>query len=130
MTRSPFACSPRDPILPEQGALPGYRLRLGARFDTQDAASAKPQAEQTGSVDRRRSLVAPATATATTAATEAPAAATAATAALGPRPCLVDGQGAAVHLLAVEGSDGRLRLLLTAHLHEAEALGAARVAVL
>src|SRR4051794_5019664 len=76
-----------------------------------------------------QALVAPATAAATTAATEPPTTATTATP-LGPRPRLVDGQGAAVHLLAVEGGDGRLRLLLTAHLHEAEALGAARVTVL
>src|SRR5205085_245956 len=89
------------------------------------------------------SLVAPAataaatTVTAAAAATRAAAAAAAAAAAtaaaaapafgLGTR--FVDGQRAAVHLGPVEGRDGRLRLGITAHLHEAESLGSARVAV-
>src|SRR5579885_349769 len=63
------------------------------------------------------------------AAAAAVAAAAAAAAALGLGPGLVDGQGAAARLLAVQGGDGRLGLLVVLHLHEAEALGAARVAV-
>src|SRR5262249_40975208 len=54
--------------------------------------------------------------------------ATAATAVLA-RLRLVHGQRAAARELAVEASDGGLRLLLGLHLHEAEALGAAGVAV-
>src|SRR5262249_21390394 len=42
---------------------------------------------------------------------------------------LVDGQGAAVHLLAVEGGDGGLGLLVRLHLDEGEALGLPRVTV-
>src|SRR5262245_65061224 len=42
---------------------------------------------------------------------------------------LVDGQLAAVYLLAAEGRDGRLGLLVGAHLHEPEAFGPARVPV-
>src|SRR5688572_2519824 len=63
----------------------------------------------------------------TAAAAEAAPAAAAAAVLAGPG--LVDGQGPAVGLLAVEGGDGRLRLLVGLHLHEAEALGAAGVAV-
>src|SRR5262249_50657506 len=77
-------------------------------------------------------LIAPAAAvaTATTAATAVAAAATAAaTAAFGPRLGLVDRQRATVAILAVEGLDGRLGLLLGLHFHEAEALGSPRVPV-
>src|SRR5262249_33995185 len=42
---------------------------------------------------------------------------------------LVDGQGPAVDLLAAQPGDGRLRLLVGAHLHEAEPLRAPGVAV-
>src|SRR5205085_7591861 len=45
------------------------------------------------------------------------------------RPGLVDRQAAAAGLRAVERGDGGLRLLVVAHLHEAEALGAAGVPV-
>src|SRR4051812_26893429 len=44
-------------------------------------------------------------------------------------PGFVDRQGAAVHFLAVEGGDGRLRLLVARHLDEPEALGPAAVPV-
>src|SRR5262249_57488316 len=57
------------------------------------------------------------------------AAAPAAPAAVLPGPGLVDGQGAAVVLLAVQAADGRLGLLVGAHLDEAEALAAPGVAV-
>src|SRR5262249_35289496 len=45
------------------------------------------------------------------------------------RPGLVDGQAATADLLAAEAGDGGLGLLVGAHLHEAEALGAAGVPV-
>src|SRR5438105_2271519 len=79
-------------------------------------------------------LVSPSTA-ATVAAATAPAAtaaiatATAATAAVLFGLGLIDRRGAAVHLFAVHRGDGGLRLLVAAHLDEAEALGPARVAV-
>src|SRR5262245_7678308 len=77
-------------------------------------------------------LVAPPASTAVAAA--APAVATSAAtapaaAALGLGPGLVDGQGAAADLLAVERLDGGLGFLVGLHLHEAEALGAAGVPV-
>ena len=96
----------------------------------------------------RRVLVAPATAAATaaavaaaaTTAAAAPAAATTAAVATAAAAAtaravfaglgLVDGQGAAVVLLAVEGGDGGLGLVVAAHLDEAEALAPAGVAVL
>src|SRR5438874_7670375 len=80
-------------------------------------------------------LVAPAaaiTATAATAATTEPAAtvATRSTAsAFGPRPRLVDGEGAPVRLFAVQGGDGGLGLLVGLHFHKPEALGPSRVPV-
>src|SRR4051812_19720729 len=43
---------------------------------------------------------------------------------------LVHREGAAVLLLAVEGADGGLGLFVRSHLHEAEALAAAGLAVL
>src|SRR5262245_51291942 len=46
-------------------------------------------------------------------------------AALFTRPSLVDGQPAAFNLLLVQGGDGCLRLLVTAHLDKAEAFRAA-----
>src|SRR5262249_50829715 len=64
-------------------------------------------------------------ATATAAAVTAPAP----TPAVFPRPGLVDGEGAAARLLAVQGGDGRLGLLVRLHFDEAEALGAACVPV-
>src|SRR5205823_5203852 len=77
-----------------------------------------------------------ATATAVTAAPPTAAAAEAAAAAAGPAPAafglgarLVDGEGAAAGVLAVQGGDGGLGLLVGLHLHEAEALGAAGVPV-
>src|SRR5207302_9320563 len=82
-----------------------------------------------------KDFLVPASAAATVAAASTAAAATTATeaaalaAAFGLRSGLVDGQGAAVHLFAVEGGDGGLGLLVAAHLHEAEALGAAGVPV-
>src|SRR5437016_2370017 len=68
-------------------------------------------------------LVPPAAAAVT--ALAAPAAAAPVLAGLG----LVDRQGTAPHLLAAQGGDGGLGLLVTAHLHEAEPLGAAGVPV-
>src|SRR5206468_959835 len=44
-------------------------------------------------------------------------------------PGLVDREGPAARLPAVEGGDGGLGLLVAAHLHEPEALGPARVPV-
>src|SRR4030095_16868654 len=61
-------------------------------------------------------------------AVSAPPAATATTAAtrtLFTRTCNVDGEGAAVHVLAVHGRDGFLRLFGRAHGHEAKAARAA-----
>src|SRR5262249_5306217 len=83
-------------------------------------------------VNGEKALVAPATIAATiTAATTkaASSTATAAATALGARLGLVDGQGAAAGVLAVQGGDGGLGLLLGLHLHEAEALRTAGVAV-
>src|SRR5262245_25311854 len=59
----------------------------------------------------------------------APSAPVAAATSVLTRPGLVDGEVAAVHIFAVEGGDSGLRLLVTAHLDEAEALGPARVPV-
>src|SRR5262249_13861481 len=88
-----------------------------------------PTCSPGGSVPATASAI-PASA-AVTAAAAPPAAVTAppaaAAALLGPG--LVDGQRPPVDLLAAEGGDGGLGLLVGAHLHEAEALGAARVAV-
>src|SRR5262249_45523913 len=61
--------------------------------------------------------------------TAAPAGAAAPTAPVFPGLGLVDRQPAAVHLLVAEPLDGRLGLLVAAHLDEAEALGAAGVPV-
>src|SRR5262245_48875737 len=73
--------------------------------------------------------VAPPAAAVAAATTTPGAAAAAATAAVLPGPGLVDRQVAAVDLVAVQRRDGRLGLLVAAHLHEPEALRAARVAV-
>src|SRR5262245_53742452 len=79
----------------------------------------------------RSTLVAPAAAVASPAAPAAIAAASAGAspAAFGPGLRLIDGQGAAAHVLAVQGGGRGLRLLLRLHLHEAEALRAAGVPV-
>src|SRR5262245_41085443 len=74
-------------------------------------------------------LVAPAAAAPAVAAPAAPAAAAAPATPVGLGTGLVDGQGPAVHLLAVEGRDGRLSRVVTFHFHEAEALGTAGVPV-
>src|SRR5262249_25497348 len=76
-------------------------------------------------------LVAPATVTATpVAAVTAPAPARAAPApTLRSRPCFVHRQLAAATILAIQGSDGGLRLLVGLHLHEAKAFGPAGVPV-
>src|SRR5262249_47469572 len=63
------------------------------------------------------------------AAVTAPAAGAPAPAALGLGSGLVDDQGATAGVLAVEGRDGGLGLLVAAHLNEAEPLGMPRVAV-
>src|SRR5687767_97187 len=76
-------------------------------------------------IDADLSLVAPAAAAVAAAATTAAAAATA----FGFRPRLVDGQRAAVRLLAVQRGNCRLGLLIAAHFHEAESLGTAGVPV-
>src|SRR5262249_34359585 len=73
----------------------------------------------------RASPAAPAAAAPPAAAVAAPAARTR-LAGLG----LVDREATAVVLLVVQALDGRLRLGVAAHLHEAEALAAARVTVL
>src|SRR5262245_21199544 len=65
----------------------------------------------------------------TAAATAAPAAAAAAPSALGARLGFVDRQRAAARVLAVQGRDRGLGLLLGLHLHEAKALGTAGVPV-
>src|SRR5262249_44137348 len=68
-------------------------------------------------------------ATPTPVATASTPLATASTPSFAPGSGLVDREAAAVHVLAVEGLDGRLGLLIAAHLHEAKPLGAAGVAV-
>src|SRR5262249_27414518 len=73
-------------------------------------------------------LLVPATAAGAAPSAAVPPAAAAAAAILA-RLGLVDGELAAVHLLAAQGGDGGLGLLVGAHLHEAEALGAVRVPV-
>src|SRR5262249_54365793 len=85
-----------------------------------------------GAADRGARLVPLVTRAAVTAAASPPAAVAAAPAApapVFPGPGLVDGQAATVHLLAVEGRDGRLCLLVCAHFHETKPLGTAGVAV-
>src|SRR4051794_16013493 len=67
--------------------------------------------------------------TATAAAAVAAASTATAAAALGLGPCFVHGQASAIDLLAVEGGNGGLGLLVAAHLHETEALRAPGVAV-
>src|SRR5262245_55277282 len=80
--------------------------------------------------DRGTSLVASAAAAAVTAPTTTAVTAAAATAAaFGLRPGLVHRQGAALDFGAVERSNGGLRLGVRAHLDEAEAFRATRVAV-
>src|SRR6516165_8893609 len=78
-------------------------------------------------------LPAPAAATAAVAATTTAAAAVAAaataTAPVLARPGLVDGEVTAAGELAVQGGDGRLRLLVRLHLHEAEPFRAPGVTV-
>jgi hypothetical protein len=68
---------------------------------------------------KRRFLV-PASSASIAAASAAPTWATAATPFL--RASLIDRYRPAVHLLAVEGGDGRVRFLVAAHLNEAEPL--------
>src|SRR4051812_20523295 len=80
---------------------------------------------------RRRRLVAPAAARAAAAVAAAVTTATTAAARAGLAGLgFVDGEGAAVLLLPVEGGDGGLGLLVAAHLDEAEALAPAGVTVL
>ena len=83
---------------------------------------------------QRPLLVATASATATTAATAAAVAATSTTAATAAaplflRPGFVDGQGTSVVLFTAETSDGRLGLLISAHLDKRKTLAAAGVAI-
>src|SRR5579883_3579 len=59
----------------------------------------------------------------------APSAPMAAAASVLTRPGLVDGEGAAIHIFAVESGDGGLCLLVVSHLDESETLGATGVAV-
>src|SRR5262249_39237808 len=47
----------------------------------------------------------------------------------GSGPGLINGQGTAVEVLAIQGSDSGLGLLVHLHFHEAEPLGTARVVV-
>jgi hypothetical protein len=68
-------------------------------------------------------------AAAATAAAEAAAAAAAARSALGARLRLVDDEGASFEVLAVQGRDGRVAGVLVGHRHEAEAAGAAGLAI-
>src|SRR4051812_46528117 len=70
-----------------------------------------------------------AAATATAAGVAAATAAAAAAAAVLTGPGFVDGEGAAVVLLAVEGGDGRICLGVVGHFDEPEALAAAGVSV-
>src|SRR5262245_23321918 len=100
---------------------------MGSRLGTRCLANSKDFAR----------LVAPAAAS-TTAATVAAAAnaatiaaapATAAATAFGLGPRFVDGKRASLHLFAVESGNGGLGLLIAPHLHEAEPLRSARVAV-
>src|SRR5579884_251562 len=59
----------------------------------------------------------------------APAAIVAAAPSVLTRSGLVDGEVAAIHIFAVEGGNGGLRLLVAAHFDESEALGSTRVPV-
>jgi hypothetical protein len=68
------------------------------------------------------------TATATTPAAKATATTTA-TRAVFLGPGFIDGQSAAVVLLAVEGGNGRLRLFVRGHLHETKPFAASGVTV-
>jgi hypothetical protein len=70
-----------------------------------------------------------AAATATAAATESTTPAPTAAAAVFARAGFVDSEGAAAVLLAVEGGDGRLSLVIRGHLDEPEALGPPGVAI-
>src|SRR5262249_32430907 len=94
-----------------------------------------PQTPESIQSELRLRLVAAAAATAaapTTAAVAAAApaeSAAAPTAAVGLGPGLVDGQGTAFDLGAVQRLDGRLRFLVGPHLHEAESLGPVRVPI-
>src|SRR4051794_10204131 len=80
-----------------------------------------------GNVERGRSIAAAAVAPVASPAT---AATVAATRAGFTRLGLINREAATVVVLVVEALDGRLGLGLAAHLHEAEALAAARVTVL
>src|SRR4051812_20397106 len=98
-----------------------------------DVARARQRQQEPHPV-RLVATVAVAAASAAAAAAAAGAAASAAVAAASaaaalPWLGLVDGQAASARLLAVEAGDGGLRLRVGAHLDEAEALGAAGVAV-
>src|SRR4051794_29467173 len=99
------------------------------------AAAATAAATTTAAVAAAATTAAAATvaAAATTAAaatvSTATATTTAATRTLFARLGFVDGQGAAIDLLAIEGGDDGLRLFIGRHLDEAEALAAAAVAI-
>src|SRR5437016_5532866 len=102
------------------------------RFAHADQHQARvDQLELSNCEQHGRSLVAPSptSAAAVSAAATATAAATTATTAFLAGPRFVDGQRAPAHVLAVERRDGRLSLLIAAHLDEAEALRAAGVAI-
>ena len=90
------------------------------------AAAAATVAATTATTATAPTAVTTTAAAVTTAATTTVAAATAA---WFTGPSLVDGQPAAVDLLVMERLDRRLCFLIAAHLHEAEALAAAGVAV-
>src|SRR5205085_967578 len=83
---------------------------------------------RSGSIPTAPAAAVAATATAAAAVAAAPRTPTAAAAVL-PGLGLVDGQGPAADDLAVEGGDGGLGLLVAAHLHEAEPLGPAGLAI-
>src|SRR5438105_543750 len=92
------------------------------------ATAATAVAAATGAATAAATAIA-ATTTAVAATTGAAAATTEAARTLFTRTRFVDDEGAAVEGLAVHAVDGRLGFGVRAHLHEAEALGAAGIAV-
>jgi hypothetical protein len=113
-----------------------YPLAANANDDPPSPPAGGQDGPETGynliAVAAAAAATATAAATTTSTATAAPAAAattTTAAAAIFLRTGFVYGQAAAVDALAVERFDGGLRLRFRAHLDEAEALGAAGIAV-
>src|SRR5205823_4144166 len=108
------------------GSLSWTRIRKGIR----DPFQATPAPAVVGGGPMPKSvLIAPAAAAPAVAATAAAAAAAPAAAPVGLGAGFVHRERPAVHLLPVEGRDGRLGLVVIGHLHEAEALGATGVPV-